>query len=78
MTRLSEMEIPFGGHTASSSRIPAENLAERMGNRLIRVRDTLRRIFSSDEEIVIDRSITPQKFEEIRDRVYLDITRNIR
>ncbi len=78
MTRLYEMEIPFGGRTASSSRILADNLADRMGNRLIRVRETLRRIFSSYEEIENDRRINPQKFEEIRDRVYLDITRNIR
>jgi hypothetical protein len=78
MTKSYEMEIPYGGRIVRLSRILLEKMAGEMGNHLIRAREILRRILSSDTEIESNHPDNPQKFEKIRDRVFLDINRNIR
>jgi hypothetical protein len=78
MTKSYEMEIPYGGRIVRLSRILLEKMAGKMGNHLIRAREILRRILSSDTEIESNHPDNPQEFEKIRDRVFLDINRNIR
>jgi hypothetical protein len=78
MTKSYEMEIPYGGRIVRLSRILLEKMAGEMGNHLIRAREILRRILSSDTEIESNHPDNPQEFEKIRDRVFLDINRNIR
>jgi len=78
MTKSYEMDMPVGGRIAHLSRILAENLAGGMGNHFFRVREILNRIVSSDGEIGSNNPDIPQEFEKIRDRVFLDINRNIR
>ncbi len=78
MAKSYEMEIPSAGRTVRSSRIIAEKMTGVMGKRLFRVREILHRIVSSDGEIGSNNPDIPQEFEKIRDRVFLDINRNIR
>jgi hypothetical protein len=70
-------EIAYSGRIVHSDRFFSENLTGGLGDLLIRIWKVFRQKSYSDKEILINRSESPRKFEEIRDWAHLDIQRNI-
>ncbi len=78
MAKFMEGTTAYSGRLEYAGSIFPGSLAERMGDRLTRIREVFRRITSPDEAISINPSGIRGAFEEVRDRGYLDIHRNAR
>ncbi len=78
MAKLLDGGIAYSGRIIHPIRIFSERLKDRLGDRIIRIREVFQQISSSEEAIFTDQSENPQKFEEIRNRAFLDIHRNVR